>query len=146
MKLGPIKAELNEVFRSIYKYIYKIISNTLRFCMIYIEKNLCVPILLDRDCRYFYFVDFSHFLWTFIVKSAEYFILYMACKACKLFSEERRTFILKTILLICLHSFSCCRKCNSVLGKNKSSWNKTKLSGEIVNWFYMESTYKSNRW
>jgi hypothetical protein len=29
MKLGPIKAELNEVFRSIYKYIYKIISNTL---------------------------------------------------------------------------------------------------------------------
>jgi hypothetical protein len=29
MKLGPIKAELNEVFRSIYKYIHKIISNTL---------------------------------------------------------------------------------------------------------------------
>jgi hypothetical protein len=32
------------------------------------------------------------------------------------------------------------------LGKNKPSWNKTKLSGEIVNWLYMESTYKSNRW
>ena len=30
------------------------------FCMIYIEKNLCVPILLARDCRYFYFCWFFH--------------------------------------------------------------------------------------
>jgi hypothetical protein len=29
MKLGPIKAKLNEVFRGIDKYIHKIISNTL---------------------------------------------------------------------------------------------------------------------
>jgi hypothetical protein len=29
MKLWPIKAELNEVFRSIDKYIQNIISNTL---------------------------------------------------------------------------------------------------------------------
>jgi hypothetical protein len=26
MKLGPIKAELNDVFRRIYQYIHKIIS------------------------------------------------------------------------------------------------------------------------